>query len=256
MAEEITDKSLPKKKKRGGFFALGIVIICFALVGAVFLGGLAVGGIKSLGGKEKKKEEYEKFLYPVVMLDPDVFDDVTNANMEDLLNAAILSVLTSDESSPYDFDFVEGETSGMAVPQETVEKAFSALFGTDVTPVHQSVECSTCVFEYQSAAKRYIIPITGYDPAYSPRVEDIKKSKEGAIELTVGYIAYGDWEVNEDKNFVKTEPAKYRKITLRQTDSGYYVSAIQNADMTKLTTASSASSKSENQSTGGSTAAN
>ena len=60
MAEEITDKSLPKKKKRGGFFALGIVIICFALVGAVFLGGLAVGGIKSLGGKEKKKEEYEK----------------------------------------------------------------------------------------------------------------------------------------------------------------------------------------------------
>ena len=56
MAEEITDKSLPKKKKRGVFFALGIVIICFALVGAVFLGGLAVGGIKSLGGKEKKKE--------------------------------------------------------------------------------------------------------------------------------------------------------------------------------------------------------
>lgn len=240
MAEEITDKSLPKKKKRGGFFALGIVIICFALVGAVFLGGLAVGGIKSLGGKEKKKEEYEKFLYPVVMLDPDVFDDVTNAKMEDLLNAAILSVLTSDEATPYDFDFVEGETSGMAVPQETVEKAFSSLFGTDVAPVHQSVECSTCVFEYQSAAKRYIIPITGYDPAYTPRVEDIKKSREGAVELLVGYIAYGDWEVNEDKSFTKPEPAKYRKITLRKTDLGFYVSAIQNADMSKLTTVSSA----------------
>ena len=219
MAEEITDKSLPKKKKRGGFFALGIVIICFALVGAVFLGGLAVGGIKSLGGKEKKKEEYEKFLYPVVMLDPDVFDDVTNAKMEDLLNAAILSVLTSDEATPYDFDFVEGETSGMAVPQETVEKAFSSLFGTDVAPVHQSVECSTCVFEYQSAAKRYIIPITGYDPAYTPRVEDIKKSREGAVELLVGYIAYGDWEVNEDKSFTKPEPAKYRKCGYVKADN-------------------------------------
>ena len=247
MAEDITDKALPKEKKHGGFFALGIVIICFAVAGAVFLGGLAVGGIKSLTGKEKQKKEYEKFLYPVVMLDPNIFDDVTNANMEDLLNAAILSLLTADDSSPYDFDFVEGETSGMAIPQETVEKAFSSLFGTDVTPIHQSVECSTCVFEYQSAAKRYIIPITGYDPAYSPQVEDIKKSKEGAIELTVGYIAYGDWEVNEDKSFAKTEPAKYRKITLRQTDSGYYVSAIQNADMTKLTTVSSVSSNAQSQ---------
>lgn len=227
-----------KKSSKKGSFALGIIIILFALIGVGFAASLAVDAIKNFTNSDSQKSEYEKYLYPVVMLDPDVFDDVTNANMKDLLNASILSLLTDSESSPYDFDFVEGEVSGLAIPQKTVEKAFAALFGTDVTPVHQSVECSTCVFEYQSASQRYIIPLTGYDPAYSPRVIEIEKSREGAIVLTVGYIAYGDWEVNENKAFTETQPAKYRKITLRETGSSYYVSAIQSVDMTQFTTAS------------------
>lgn len=223
-----------KKKTRShkSAFALGLVIICFAIVGVVSVVMYAVGGVQTLFNQETKKAEYEDFLYPVVMLDPEVFDDVTAADMEDLLAASILSLLTEEENSPYDFEFVEGEVSGLAVPEATVDEAFVKLFGTDIKPEHKSVECSTCVFEYQSTAARYVIPLTGYDPAFLPDVIKIDKNREGTVALTVGYVAYGDWQVNEENSFAQPEPAKYRKITLRETESGYYVSAIQNADVT------------------------
>ena len=224
-----------KKKSRShkSSFALGLVIICFAIVGIMSVVMYAVGGVQSLFNQEKQKAEYEDFLYPVVMLDPEVFDDVTTADMEDLLAASILSLLSEEESNPHDFPFVEGEVSGLAIPEATVNKAFAELFGTDIKPEHRSVECSTCVFEYQSSAARYVIPLTGYDPAFLPDVMEIDKNHEGSVALTVGYVAYGDWQVNEDNSFTQPEPAKYRKITLRKTESGYYVSAIQNAEVTQ-----------------------
>ena len=228
---EVTKTENKNQKK---YFAFGIVIICLALAGLISLGSLAVESLKGISNEDKRKAEYEKFLAPVVMLDPELFDDVTNADMEDLLNASILSILADNESTPYDFDFVEGETSGIAIPKEIVESKFVTLFGTDVKPEHQSVECSTCVFEYQNAANRYVIPLTGYDPAYVPDVTEIDKSGEGAVALTVGYIAYGDWELSENK-FTQPEPVKYRKITLRINETGYYVSAVQNSDATRVT---------------------
>ncbi len=223
---------MSNEKGKRIYFVLGVMIVCLALVGVGFLGSLAVNSLKAVFNNESQKSEYESYLYPVVMLDPQPFDDVINADMEDLLNASILSLLSENENSPYDFEFVEGETSGLAIPQETVELAFSTLFGNEVAPVHQSVECSTCVFEYQNSAKRYVIPLTGYDPAYLPDVIEIDKSGEGTIALTVGYVAYGDWQVSENQ-FTQPEPIKYRKITLREADGSFYISAIQNSEGNK-----------------------
>ena len=221
-----------KKEKRGGkgTFALGLAIILLALVGAGFLISVGIGQIKNHTGDSKEKAEYEDYLYPVATLDINTFDDVTGADMKDLICSSILSLLDDSDNSPYDFEFVEGEVSGMGIPQKTVEKAFKELFGTEVKPIHQSVECSTCIFTYQSQAKRYVIPVTGYDPAYIPKVLEINKTGEGAVELLAGYVSFGDWEKSEDGEFTSPEPAKYRKITLRKADKGYYISAIQNAD--------------------------
>lgn len=218
-----------KNKKHKGAFIVGIIVIIFAVVGVVFTANFGIKQIYKLTSNDKEKAEYEDYLYPVVTLDTGTFDDVTGADMDDLICSAILSLLTDGDSNPYDFEFVEGEVSGMGIPQETVEEAFTALFGSDVKPVHRSVECSTCVFTYQSTAKRYVIPITSYDPAYAPDVIEINKTEE-SVELLVGYVAYGDWETNDSNEYTQPEPAKYRRITLRQQDGGYYISAIQNAD--------------------------
>ncbi len=227
--QENKSVSKPEKKNYKGALAVGIIIIIFALIGMGFLISTIAGQISKNSGNDKSEAEYEDFLYPVVTLDPKTFDDITGADMEDLLCSAILSLLTESDNNPYDFEFVEGENSGMGIPQAIVEEAFAKLFGTEVKPVHQSVECSTCIFTYQSAAQRYVVPITGYDPAYVPEVIEISETGE-TVELLTGYIAYGDWEKNENNDFVQPEPAKYRKITLRRSDKGCYVSSIQNAE--------------------------
>lgn len=235
--KEITEEKIPPKKKKSkkknkGAFILGVVIIVFAFIGVISAVSFGVGKLSDLSPNDKAKKEYEDFLYPVVTLDPKTFDDITGADMDDLICSAILSLLTDSENNPYDFEFVEGEISGMGIPQKKVEEAFATLFGKEVKPVHQSVECSTCIFTYQSNAKRYVVPITSYDPAYMPQVLKISKSND-VVELVVGYIAYGDWEKNESNDFISPEPAKYRKITLRRSDKGYYVSAIQNSEPVK-----------------------
>ncbi len=229
MSEEIIKEKENKKGGKGSFI-LGLLVVLLAIVGAVFLIGTGVGQLRSLTGSEKQKKEYEEYLSPVATLDINTFDDITGADMKELICSAILSLLEQDGNSPYDFEFVEGDISGMGIPQETVEEAFIALFGTEVKPVHQSVECSTCIFTYQSQTKRYVIPITSYDPAYAPKVLSIKKAAEGSVELLTGYIAYGDWQKSETGGYEQPEPSKYRKITLRKTDKGYYISAIQNAE--------------------------
>lgn len=229
----MSEKNKKEKKSRKGPFVLGLIIILLAVIGAGFLISLGVGQIRGALSDDGRKAEYETFLYPVVTVDADPFDDITGADMDDLICSAILSLLSDSENNPYNFEFVEGEISGMGIPEKTVEKAFSALFGTEIKPVHQSVECSTCIFTYQAAKKRYVIPITSYDPAYVPEVVEINKTAE-TVELLVGYVAYGDWQKDCDNNYTETEPSKYRKITLRGTDKKYYISAVQNADGGKL----------------------
>ena len=229
MAEEIKKEKENKKGGKGSFI-LGLLVVLLAITGAVFLISTGVGQIRRLTDNEKQKKEYESYLYPIATLDVNTFDDITGADMKELICSSVLSLLEQDSNSPYDFEFVEGEVSGMGIPQETVEKAFVSLFGTEVKPVHQSVECSTCIFTYQSQAKRYVIPITSYDAAYTPKVLSIKKTAEGSVELLTGYIAYGDWQKNEAGGYEQPEPSKYRKITLRNSDKGYYISAIQNAE--------------------------
>ena len=229
MSEEIIKEKENKKGGKGSFI-LGLLVVLLAVVGIVFLVSTGIGHIRNLTGSEKQKKEYEEYLSPVATLDISPFDDITGADMKELICSSILSLLEQDGNSPYDFDFVEGDISGMGIPQETVEEAFVALFGTEVKPVHQSVECSTCIFTYQSQSKRYVIPITSYDTAYTPKVLSIKKTSEGSVELLTGYIAYGDWQKNEAGGYEQPEPSKYRKITLRKTDKGYYISAIQNAE--------------------------
>ena len=230
MSEEIINEKKNKKSGKGSFI-LGLLVVLLAVAGLIFLVSTGISQLGRLTGSENQKKEYEKYLSPVATLDISPFDDITGADMKELICSSILSLLEQNSNSPYDFEFVEGEVSGMGIPQETVEKAFDSLFGSEVKPVHQSVECSTCIFTYQSQSKRYVIPITSYDTAYTPKVLSIKKTAEGSVELLTGYIAYGDWQKSESGGYEQPEPSKYRKITLRNTDSkGYYISAIQNAE--------------------------
>ena len=66
-------------------------------------------------------------------------------------------------------------------------------------------------------------------PIYTPKVTEIDKTSN-TIVLTVGYLAGEAWAQDSAGNFIQPEPSKYVKITLRENDNGYYISAMQAKD--------------------------
>ena len=212
-------------------FPIGIIAGILAIVGLITVINFTVDKVNDLTDKTAEKAEYEEMLKPVVMFDPDPFDDLTQADVSQLLNSAVWALLMSDEGADK-YPYSEGETFGIVVPQEDIEGYFVSLFGTeiDIASLHSSLDMSEYEITYDAALKSYILPITGVESAYTPKVYDIEKQGSSKI-LSVGYIGSLAWAQIEDGQYTAPEPDKYMKITLRERSGGMmYVSSIQSVD--------------------------
>lgn len=214
-----------KKKKRAHpwAFPLGLAIAVLTVTGLVTVVLAGINTVKRAVVKAKNIEEYNKMLIPVVMNDPDMFDDVSKANMGQLLEISIWAILRSD-ISPDKYDYVE---NNMVIPEADVTAQYTKLFGTEVPPVHNTVSGYGYEFVYNSTEKQYLIPLTGIEPIYTPRVTEVHK-KSNTIVLTVAYLAADGWAQNETGDMIAPEPDKYVKVTLREgSDGNYYITAMQ-----------------------------
>ena len=234
MAEE-------KKNTNIKNLVIGIVVAVFAVIGVITV---IVGSIKAISSSVKdsdnKSDTYKEFIAPVIMNDPDAFDDVINANQSQLISISIWSLLKSD----IDPDTFEDKNGGMLIPVSFVEEEFTKLFGKDAKPEHQTVEGGQGIqFEYSKKDKAYIVPITGITALYSPMIADVSEKGSSTI-LTVGYLASEDWRQDKNGDMIPPEPVKYMKIYLRKNDDGYYISSIKQTDaLETATTEKNADSK-------------
>ncbi len=208
-------------------FPLGLVIIIFAVVGVIFAVGAGVDGVKKLTDNSGKKLEYETMLIPVVMYDPNMFDDVSAANIDQLTVCAVWGVIKDEDIYPgrYETD----DQGNIMIPAQDVEKKFAELFGTDVVPTHIGVKGNFDEFTFNEQSRCYLVTSAGTVPIYTPKVTEIDKTSNTVV-LTVGYLAAEAWAQDSAGNFIQPEPSKYVKITLRENNSGYYISAMQATD--------------------------
>lgn len=218
-----------KKKKNKFAVPVGILTFALAIVGLLTLISLGVGKVRDLRDNTAKKAEYEEFLKPVVMFDPDPFDDLTSSNPAQLLNAAVWELLMS-EKGVSGYSYSQGETIGIIVPQADIEEHFINLFGKeiDIASMHSSIDMSVYGISYDSALKSYILPITGIDSAYIPKISSMKKIGDSVV-LTVGYIGYRAFADIEGDNYTLPDPDKVMTVTLRERDGQTYISSIQNS---------------------------
>lgn len=212
-------------------FPMGMLVTILAAIGLVTVVVSAVKGFDGAIEKSQKLEEYEKMLTPVVLISPDTFDDVTKADMSQLIEISIWSLLKSDISP----DTYESTGEGLLIPKEDVEAQFVKLFGTEVTPVHSTVEGYGMDFVFDSAKGTYTAPLTGITPIYTPDVIE-KTTLPNSIVLTVACLAGDGWEQGENGEMKAPNPDKYLKITLREKDGAYYISAIQNTSTPEIAT--------------------
>lgn len=213
------------KKHKGthkAAFPIGLAVTVLALVGLACIIVLISTGIKNIAAKGKDYSQYNKLLTPVVLIDPSGFDDITKADMSELIEMSIWAILKSD-ISPDTYTVGEG---GIIIPEADVGEQFKKLFGTEVTPVHATVEGYEYEFTYDADAKTYTIPITGIVPIYTPKVIE-KKESAGKVVLTVALIAGEGWQQAADGAMVEPDPDKYIRVTLRTQDGVQFISAIQ-----------------------------
>lgn len=221
-----------KKGKNKLAFPIGVIAGILAVIGLITVINFTVDKVKDFTDNAAEKAEYEEFLKPVVMFDPDPFDDLTQADVSQLLNSAVWNLLMSEDGADK-YPYAEGDTFGIVVPQEDIESHFKYLFGTeiDIASLHSSIDMSEYEITYDAALKSYILPVTGIESAYTPKVYDIEKQGNSKI-LSVGYIGNLTWAQLEDGEYTAPEPDKYMKITLRERsgESNMYVSSIQAVD--------------------------
>ena len=215
--------STPKQNKKWAK-PLGLLVILLAIVGVVFIIITIVNSIvdKSAAKKEATMLKYQSMLAPVVMNDIDDFDDITKANMSQLIEASVWSIINSDVAT----DEYETEEGMILFPADEVEAEYTKLFGTERAIEHQTVTSIGFEFQYDGDRGVYKAPITGVDPTYTPKVLDMSE-KSNTIILTVAYLSGTGWTQADNGDMVAPTPSKYVRVTLRQKDKATYISAIQ-----------------------------
>lgn len=217
---------MANEKKTGAVnYIVGAFVLVFFVIGVASTVSFVAGRVRKAADNGAKNREYESFIYPLVMNDPDTFDDVSKADQSQLIAVSIWSILKSNP----DTDKYSYSDKGLLIPKKDVEEAFKKLFGSDVKVNHTSADGGGIEFRYSEKKGQYIIPITGITPLYTPTVLDAQERND-FITLFVGYLSGDDWEQDGNGNPVKPEPSKYVKIILRKTGSGYCISALRSAD--------------------------
>lgn len=222
---------MTKDNKRKGqnklAFPLGLAIIIFAIVGVIFAVSSGISAVKDLTDNSEKKLEYETMLIPVVMYDPDMFDDVSSANINQLTVCAVWSIIKDEKIYPGKYE--TDDQGNIMIPAKDVETEFAKLFGTDVIPTHIGVKGNFDEFTFNEQSRCYLVTSAGTVPIYTPKVTEIDKTSN-TIVLTVGYLAAEAWAQDSAGNFIQPEPGKFVNVTLRENDNGYYISAMQATD--------------------------
>lgn len=210
-------------------FLLGLIVLVFAVIGVVLTGYFAISYISSTYETGSEYAKYNNYLTPVAAVDIDHFDDITDADTKQLINASIWLIL-SNETTPDTYSYSGGY---MLIPSSDVESAYKSLFGPETVSsiVHETVNGYNCTFEYDRTSKMYKIPVTTISPVYTPYVTDVKQSGSSLI-VTVNYLAAESWAKDDEGNFVAPTPDKVMKITLRELQGSYYISSIQTISAT------------------------
>ena len=200
-----------KKERRVLNLVTGIVVVLLAAFGVYRLVQMGVEYYKS--EREKKAqaeaEAYYSYLIPAAAIDISPFDDITAADMSELVEMSVWSVLNSG-LDPTQYVYEDDE---LLIPETQVERAFVHFFGTEKRIVHTTNNV-------------YRIPLTTITPLYTPVIESAE-TKGDAVTLRVGYRNAGLYSKDPlTGTLTAPEPDKYVSVTLRNASTGTYISAV------------------------------
>lgn len=213
----------PEGLRRKLYYLLGIVISLLAIVGLYSTVVFTVDVIKDFADNTQQKNEFARFVYPIVICDPAPFNQTVKLRSETLITAAIWDIILYEDKSKYEADF-----DMIIVPELDVEQHGTKLFGTGLSFEHQSIIGVEVQFYYDESIKSYRIPSNPKHFTYSPYIEDITRVGE-RYTLTVGYVSPTPaWLTLTSEE--EPSPEKYVEYVVSKRGNEMTLVAIQESD--------------------------
>ena len=220
------DEILAKKKpsfKRNLYFVIGIAVSFMSLIGFIFSVYFCAGIVKDFAENTTQKEEFARFIYPIVIVDPSAYKSTDQLSSDAVISAAIWDIILYGDTSKYTTEY-----GNMTVPQLDVENHATSLFGSGLTFDHKTLGDTMLTFYYNAETKSYTIPVSPKYFPYSPSVESIKRDGD-IYTLKVGYISPSPaWLVTDKKQ--KPKPAKYMEYVVSKKNNNYTLKAINDVE--------------------------
>ncbi|MDR1753613.1 MAG: hypothetical protein LBR74_01755 [Eubacterium sp.] len=179
---EISVESIPHRKRKA-YIMVGIIAVVFSLIGIISTVVLSYQTINSIINKTKLKDEFAKFIYPVVITDPPEFASNQNLPSATVISAAIWRIIISGQTDLYPKD-----VGMITIPAVDVEYSVRSLFGSGFEIIHQSIDDIEIAFDYDVETNSYTIPAQIRYMTYTPQIGSISNIGE-LYTLHVYYIA-------------------------------------------------------------------
>lgn len=215
--------SNPEGFRRKLYLLFGTVVTLLAIVGLVATVNFAVDKVKAFADNTQQKNEFARFVYPIVICDPAPFNQTIKLRSDTMITAALWDIIFYEDKSKYETEF-----DMIVVPEVDVEQHCTKLFGTGLSVEHQSVLGADIQFYYDETIKSYRVPSNPKYFTYSPYVEEITRVGE-RYTLLVGYVSPTPAWLTLDEN---DEPVsdKYMEYVVSKRGDEMTLVAIQESE--------------------------
>ena len=220
-SEEASAEAPKPHKKHRFFFAFAIIIIAMAIVGMVSSVVFLVEKISGAVNSNSLKEEFTRFLLPVVANDIAPFENENELSNSAKINCAIWNIMLNHDTSTYKL----AETGEFLIPEYDVEYSCKELFGTSSGLLHRSVGSSDMSFDYNSENHVYSCTKDLRYLSYAPVITEISQSN-GIYTLNVEYYPPATRFLSENMG-IEAKAEKSMKYVINRYDGKNTLVAVQ-----------------------------
>ena len=152
-----------------------ILVLCISCLGAV-------SHFFCEGQASERLRYYDSVIWPVVMQDPEPFDEKHMPNLRMILNAAIWKSAVQNEGEACEYD----NMGRLILSQAKVEQSVKELFGKNID-IKSAISDDVYFYKYDQAQSRFYVEAVSGEQFFSPRTVSFRN--EGtAVVLDVEYI--------------------------------------------------------------------
>ena len=231
-AEDFEYPETRQKKHNVPAIIVGLLTVALAVYGIYSLISLGLGAVMERREAKARAayETYYPFLIPAAAIDIEPFEDVTVAQMSELVEMSVWALL-SEQLDPAQYDYQGDE---LVIPQAQVAASYQKFFGTERPIEHMTVQGYGYEFAYDAASASYRIPLSTITPLYTPVIVSAE-TVGNSVVLTVGLQSVGMYEQDmKTGELTAPEPDKYIRVTLRSVSSGWYMSAVRSSGIPEV----------------------